>query len=111
MNNLGKFITEHRIAKNLSMRKLAEIANISHTEIYRLENGARKHPSPLLLKSLAMALGASFDEIMKAAEYLDDSPSSPAMPVPVLDTFDLTAQEVEEVRDFIAFLRNKRKLH
>lgn len=109
MNALGKFIAEHRIAKKLSLRKLAKIANVSHTEIYRLENGTRKHPSPLLLKSIAHALGANFDEIMKAAEYTDDYSPSPVTSVPIFGVDDLTEQEVEEVRDFIDFLRNKRR--
>ncbi len=111
MSKLGKFITQHRIAKNISRRKLAKIANISHTEIYRIEKGTRKHPSPLLLKSIANALDARFEEIMEAAEYLDASSISSASSVSILDINDLTEQEVEEVRDFIAFLRNKRKFH
>ena len=106
MSNLGKFIAEQRMAQNLSQRKLAKIANLSHTEIYRLENGARKHPSPLVLKSIATALGANFNEIMQAAGYLDSTSPSPA--APTLNTDDLTEQEVEQVRDFISFLRNKR---
>lgn len=106
MNNLGRFIAEHRAARNLSLRKLAEIANLSHTEICRIENGTRKHPSPLALKSIAIALGASFVDIMEAAGYFDGS--SPDPPGPTLNTDGLTVQEVEEVRDFINFLRNKR---
>jgi len=106
MNNLGRFIAEHRMARNLSLRKLAEIANLSHTEICRIENGTRKHPSPLVLKSIAAALGANFTEIMEAAGYINGS--SPYSPEPTLNTDGLTEQEVEEVRDFINFLRNKR---
>ncbi|MGE5604814.1 MAG: helix-turn-helix domain-containing protein [Bacteroidota bacterium] len=106
MNNLGRFIAEHRMARNLSLRKLAEIANLSHTEICRIENGTRKHPSPLALKSIAAALGANFTEIMEAAGYINDSSSSPLGSS--LNTDGLTDQEVEEVRDFINFLRNKR---
>lgn len=106
MNNLGRFIAEHRMDRNLSQRKLAEMANLSHTEICRIENGTRKQPSPLVLKSIAVALGVNFDEIMQAAGYLDGVSPSPA--TPALNTNDLTEQEVEEVRDFINFLRNKR---
>lgn len=109
MCDLGKYIAEHRIAKNLTLRKLAEIANISHTEIYRLENGSRKHPSPLLLKSIANALGTNFDEIMKAAGYMDNVSPSPTNSIPIFSANDLTEQEIEEVQDFIDFLRNKRK--
>lgn len=106
MSNLGKFIAEQRMAQNLSLRKLAEIANLSHTEICRIENGTRKHPSPLALKSIAAALGANFSELMAAAGYINGS--SPSLPGSTLNTDGLTEQEVEEVRDFINFLRNKR---
>lgn len=78
MSDLGKFIAEHREVKKLSRRKLAELANISHTEIHRLENGERKTPSPVIAASIP-------------------------------GTEDLTDDEIEEVRNFIDFLRAKRK--
>lgn len=108
MGNLGKFIEEHRMAKHLSARKLAELAKISHTEIHRLENGERKHPSPLILKSIAHALDVSFDEIMIAADYIDDIHHSAIVPMIISGIHDLTEKELEEVLNFINFLRNKR---
>lgn len=109
MNDLGKFIAEHREFKNLSRRKLAELANISHTEIHRLENGERKNPSPPVLKAIANALGVTYDEIMKAAGYMDSTSPSPVIAARISGTDDLTDGEIEEVRSFIDFLRAKRK--
>ncbi len=109
MSDLGKFIFEHRTAKNLSSRKLAELANISHTEIHRLENGERKHPSPLVLKFIANALQLPYDDIMKAAGYIDGTCISPLIAAHLAIITDLTDQELEEVHNFIEFLRNKRK--
>lgn len=109
MNALGNFITERRIEKKLSIRKLAELANISHTEIYRLEHGERKHPSPLILKSIAQALEVNFSEIMKAAKYIDDDFHSKIVPNILLSIYDLDDRELQEVLDFIDFLRSKRK--
>ncbi|EHQ87734.1 helix-turn-helix domain-containing protein [Desulfosporosinus youngiae] len=108
MSDLGKFILEHRTAKNLSSRKLAELANISHTEIHRLEHGERKKPSPLVLKAIAIPLGVTFEEIMHASGYMESSPPCPVTSR-ITDIDDLTDQEIEEVRDFIDFLRSKRK--
>lgn len=109
MPNLGKFIAEHRTAKKLSSRKLAEIANISHTEVHRLENGERKNPSPPVLKSIAHALGVSFEEIMQASGYMDNTSLLPVIKEGIFDTEDLSEQEISEVRNFIDFLRSKRR--
>lgn len=109
MSDLGKFIAEHREAKDLSRRKLAELANISHTEIHRLENGERKNPSPPVLKAIANAMGVTYDEIMKAAGYLDSTSPTPIIAARISGTEDLTDKEIEEVRNYISFLRSKRK--
>jgi len=109
MSDLGKFIAAHRETKKLSRRKVAELANISHTEIHRLENGERKNPSPPILKAIANALGVTYDEIMKAAGYLDSTSPSPVIAARISGTDDLTDSEIDEVRNFIDFLRNKRK--
>lgn len=109
ISDLGKFIMKHRIAKDLSRRKLAELANISHTEIHRLENGERKNPSPPLLKAISNALGVTYEDIMKAAGYIDNTSPLLVLDARIPGIADLTDQEIEEVRNFIRFLRSKRK--
>nr|WP_253198163.1 helix-turn-helix transcriptional regulator [Clostridium sp. CF011] len=108
VSDIGKFIFEHRTSRNLSSRKLASLADISHTEIHRLENGERKNPSPLVLKCIARALEMPYDDIMKAAGYMD-STHSPITTVHLTGTDDLTDQELEQVNNFIEFLHIKRK--
>lgn len=109
MSTLGQYITDQRTAKNLSMRKLAILANISHTEIHRLEAGERKNPSPLVLKSIAHALDLNFDDIMQAAGYTNDFSSPPIAPVVLPGIEELDEKELEEVRDFINFLCSKKR--
>ncbi len=46
MNSLAKYIKEKGALRGYSMRKLAEEANISHTEAKRIEDSVRKQPSP-----------------------------------------------------------------
>ena len=104
VSDIGDFILEHRTARNLSTRKLAALAGISHTEIHRLENGERKTPSPLLLKCIANALDLSYEDIMRAAGYMDITATATRL----CGINDLTDQEIEEVNNFIEFLRNKR---
>ena len=108
MTILGKYIAEHRLARNISIRKLAELANLSHTEIYRLEHGDRKHPSPNVLKSIALALNLDFNEIMSVAGYIEDLPQSSKSPLLNLNIDDLNEQEIEELINFIRYLRFKR---
>lgn len=108
MSNLGEYITDHRKSKNLSIRKLAELAHISHTEIYRIETGERKSPSLLVLQSISNALEEDVNEIIKAAGYNNDSDSTQKVSKIILDISDLNDSELEEVKDFIEFLRNKR---
>lgn len=69
---LGSFIENLRTNKNLSQRQLAEKAGISHTEVWRLESGERKNPSPPVLKALAPHLGISYEELMKKAGYIEE---------------------------------------
>lgn len=108
MSELGKYIAEHRASKNLSIRKLATIANISHTEVYRLENGERKNPSPLILKSIALALQLNYEDILKAAGYIDAMVTSNSS-LRLSGIEELSDMEIKEVQDFINFLLNKKK--
>lgn len=70
MNTLGEFIKERRMAKELSKRALAEKANISHTEVHRIENGDRKNPSVPVLNALADALGVPQEVMLEMAGYV-----------------------------------------
>ncbi len=111
MNTLGKYISEQRIFKNLSIRQLAKISNVSHTEISRLERGERKHPSPLVLKSLSHALNINFDELMKSAGYTDDCENTSDTMLKLFKLQYLNEKELEEVSEFIDFLLIKRNYH
>lgn len=75
---IGKYIEERRKIKALSIRQLAEKSGISHTEVWRLETGERKKPSPDVLKSLAPHLGISYEDLMKKAGYIDEAVDHPS---------------------------------
>lgn len=110
MNKLGEYVANHRNKKNLSIRGLAELAHISHTEVSRIENGERKNPSLAVLKALATALDEDFIDIMKTAGYIDDEYSIPKLSALIFEAKDLTDSEIEEVRNFIRFIRFKRSM-
>ena len=77
MSTLGDFIKDRRLAKEWSKRALAEKANISHSEVHRIENGERTNPSVPVLNSLADALGIPKDEILRVAGYRADEGDVP----------------------------------
>lgn len=102
--NLAAFLLHHRTIRKLSARKLGELSGISHTEIHRIENGERLHPSPAVLKALAGALEVPFEDFMAAAGYLEKS-----LPESFLDANGLDEQELREVQDFIDFLKSRHR--
>lgn len=108
MSELGNFIKEKRAARELSIRKLAELAGISHTEIKRIEDGVRKQPSPQVLRAIAEALNVSYDDIMASAGYID-SPANILVTAKIKDMDDLTEEEVSKVEDYINFIKSQRK--
>ena len=93
MNELGTYIKEKRIEKGLSIRRLAELADISHTEVKRIEDGLRKQTSPQVLRSIAYALSVPYEDLMAAAGYIDEPATeldSGTIAAGIKDTEDLT---------------------
>lgn len=76
MTTLGEFVKERREAKGWSKRRLATEANISHTEVHRIEIGERLGPSVPVLNALAEALGVSKEEMLQVAGYIDEDNES-----------------------------------
>lgn len=110
--SLGEFIEHLRKEKGMSMRQVAELANISHTEVKRIEDGVRKQPSPQVLRFLAKALDTPYEELMELAGYIDEAPdkeenSTAAAGIAGAD--DLSEEEVAQVNQYIAFIKSQRK--
>lgn len=72
MSEVGSFIKEVRTEKGMSKRALGEAADISHTEVHRIENGQRLNPSPPVLRAIANALGIQYEQLMKKAGYINN---------------------------------------
>ncbi len=107
MECLSEFIKKKRNEQGLSKRKLAEAAGISHTEIYRLENGERKSPSPMVLVSIAKVLSINPVEILVAAKYLDDNCIDKDS-LCLIDLYKcLSTEEKQDVLRYIDFIKSK----
>ncbi|MCD8175138.1 MAG: helix-turn-helix domain-containing protein [Phascolarctobacterium sp.] len=113
MNELGAYIQEKRKEKGLSIRKLAELSGISHTEVKRIEDGLRKQTSPQVLRSIASALCVPYEELMAAAGYIDEPTSTETEGTTTVagikDAEDLSQDEIDQVNKYIAFLKSQRK--
>ncbi|MPM61271.1 HTH-type transcriptional repressor RghR [bioreactor metagenome] len=108
MSELGVFIKEKRALREFSIRKLAELAGISHTEVKRIEDGVRKQPSPQVLRAIAEALNVPYDDIMTAAGYID-TPANMIVAAKIKDADDLTDEEILKVEDYINYIKSQRK--
>ncbi len=60
--NIGEFINEKRIAKNITIRKLADLLSISPTYIADIEHDRRNPMDAEKLEELAQILGLTQDE-------------------------------------------------
>ncbi|MBP5444720.1 MAG: helix-turn-helix domain-containing protein [Acholeplasmatales bacterium] len=69
MSDLGDYIKNKRVELQLNRVQLAKRADISHTEIHRIENGIRQQPSYQVLCRLADALEVPKEELLNIAGY------------------------------------------
>ena len=111
MNELGTYIQAKRKEKGYSIRKLAELADISHTEVKRIEDGLRKQTSPQVLRSIATALNCPYEDLMAVAGYIDEpTVNIDATAVAgIQNADDLSQEEIDKVNEYIAFLKSQRK--
>ena len=82
---------------------------MSDTGKFIAEHSEAKTPSPSLLKAIANDLVVSCDEVIRATGYIDSTSLSLFITARIPGTVDLTNDEIEEVRNFIGFLRAKCK--
>jgi len=107
--DFNKYLKQLRNRRGMTQRELATAANISGAEISRLESGFRQKPSPVVLKSLALALDVPYSELMRIAGYTEDKTDKPIIAAHIPDMVDLSEEELEEVRKFIDYIKHRRK--
>lgn len=64
---VGELIKEGREKQNLSMRQLAELAKVSHSDISRIESGEREVPNPKILRKISKYINVNYNDLMYAA--------------------------------------------
>jgi len=68
--DVGEFIKNQREVARMSVRRLAEVANISNPYLSQIERGLR-HPSAEILNQIATALQISAETLYERAGLLD----------------------------------------
>jgi transcriptional regulator with XRE-family HTH domain len=97
MSDLGDFLRLQRQLSHMSLRQLAELADVSNAYLSQLERGLYQ-PSAHVLKNLAGALELSAEELYRRAGLLDaDGEPSPPPSVEEAIRVDetLTAEQKE----------------
>lgn len=64
---VGELIQKGREEQNLSMRQLAELAKVSHSDISRIESGEREVPNPKILRKISKYIGVNYNDLMYAS--------------------------------------------
>lgn len=70
---LGELVKNARKSKKMSARKLAELCDVSHTEINNIEKGIRIRPAVLTLKGFEKYLGLDYAQMCRLVGYSEDT--------------------------------------
>ena len=93
LKELGAHIREQRRQAELSLRKLADLANVSNPYLSQIERGL-KRPSAEILQQIARALQVSAESLYVRAGILDEQHAGPPdLVAAVKAQDDLTAEQ------------------
>lgn len=106
MSDIGDLIKEHRLACNLSQKKLGDACSISDAEIMRIENGDRKTPSWSNLCKIAKALKMHPFQYLLISGYIEEKDIHPSVLLTGLD--QLNADDVRYLQLMIDFIISRK---
>jgi HTH-type transcriptional regulator, competence development regulator len=111
--DLGLLLRRTREMRGLSLKSVAEPAEISATYLQKLERGEVREPSPHVLHRLSEALGLPYLELMSLAGYVVPTPGAdPARPdvggSHALSSEPLSEEEEHQLVEYLTFLRQRR---
>ena len=103
--DLGSFIREQRSTARLSLRRLSELAGISHPYLSQIERGLRR-PSADILQQIAKALRISAETLYVQAGILDPPEETPDLVRQILaDSHIGESQKQALVEIYLSFRR------
>ncbi|NPV71134.1 MAG: transcriptional regulator [Firmicutes bacterium] len=113
----GEHLRRLRQRKSFTIRQLAMLSGVSNAYLSQIETGQRGAPSPEILDKLAKPLGVSYEDLLRVAGYLRDTPKDwagqkPASVIardPRTDEYedDLPEEAKKELEQYKNYLRHK----
>lgn len=109
---LGEIVKKARKGKKISARKLAQLCDVSHTEINNIEKGIRIKPALLTLKGFEKYLGLDYETIAKLSGYSKETIKYGEKNVVVsYEKYDQIIQDYRNEIEHVSFLcESKRRL-
>lgn len=115
-SELAKALHGARAMKGLSLRAVAEPADISPTYLQKLERAEVQDPSPNILHRLSEQLGLDYSDLMTKAGYVVPATSKRRGGVlrgsgavsHALSTEPLTTEEEEALSHYLGYLRSQK---
>ena len=94
---LGAMLQHLRSARGLSLRELAQLSEVDHAYIYRLETGAKEAPSEEVLSKVIRALKAGRRDADMLRYLADHAETDPELVKYVITDGTITCQIVSMV--------------
>lgn len=99
VGTLGEYLRDQRTQAQMSLRQLAELADVSNPYLSQIERGLRK-PSAEVLQQIAKALRISAESLYVRAGFLDAEHEGPSSVEDAIDRDPrLTARQKTALRD------------
>jgi HTH-type transcriptional regulator, competence development regulator len=112
MDKIDRFLKDTREKQNLTLRKVQEFTGISSAYLSQVENGKIKKPSPSVLYKLARFYNVPYESLLELTGY----PAPISTPSNTKPSFrvggwveGLTKEEEERLKEYLDFLRSRRK--
>ncbi|MEN2467988.1 helix-turn-helix domain-containing protein [Ornithinibacillus sp. JPR2-1] len=116
---LGKRIRELRTKKGIEQLELANKIGISQSKMNKIETGFQKRIEPEILNDIAKTLGIKVDVLLNGDLDTEDNKLDyykkkiatefPDIDLMFHDLSNMTAEELEEVYEFVKFKRSQNK--
>lgn len=110
--SIGLVLRQAREVRELSIGEAARSAGISAAYLSKLEGDAVRKPSPHVLHQLSEALAVPYAELMRLSGYRvpGDGPTAGGASLGAAFFADLTDDEREELVEYLAWYRARRRL-
>lgn len=102
VESLGDYLRQQRVAAQLSLRQLSELAGVSNPYLSQIERGLRR-PSAQVLQQLAKALRISAEQLyVRAGIVSPDEGVGGSVEIAILDDRFLTERQKQSLLDVYA---------